>query len=249
MTADLETKLLESLKAYAMDAGARPGVSAITLGLLHKFNNATTGLGFLIESCGATLGHGHPAQAELAEIGDLLRKAQRYLDLIVEVHIAEAGETAYFTLDSLVERQKEVVRALVAKKTIVHFEKIPADILVLLPETNFRQILLHLVQNADEASRAEKEPVIGISSEVKRLAPGSHVACVTVRDNGPGISPAVLPHLFEPFQTSKERRYHAGVGTYLARKIASVHGWDLTARNHPAGGAEFTLSLPVCDAQ
>ena len=189
------------------------------------------------------------AQPELAEIGELLRKAQRYLDVIVEVHIAEVSETAYFTLDTLVERQKDMVRALVSKKTTVHFEDFPADVLILLPETSFRQILLHLVQNADEASRAEKEPAIGISGEVKEPSGGSRLAAISIRDNGPGIATAMMPHLFEPFHTSRDRRHHAGVGTFLARKIALSHGWDLTARNHPAGGAEFTLTLPVNDAQ
>jgi signal transduction histidine kinase len=69
---------------------------------------------------------------------------------------------------------------------------------------------------------------------------------ITVRDTGPGIPNEALPHLFDRFyKIDKSRRQHSGTGLGLAiaRNLAQAHGGDLTACNHPQGGAVFTLRL------
>lgn len=73
-------------------------------------------------------------------------------------------------------------------------------------------------------------------------------ARLTVRDTGPGIPPEHLPHIFERFYRSDRARSRAeggsGLGLSIARRIAEAHRGTLTAENHPAGGAIFTLTLP-----
>ena len=64
---------------------------------------------------------------------------------------------------------------------------------------------------------------------------------VRVRDNGSGVSRAVLPHLFEPFVTGKPSG--VGIGLALSRKIARAHGGDLVFDGE-ASGASFSLLLP-----
>jgi signal transduction histidine kinase len=72
---------------------------------------------------------------------------------------------------------------------------------------------------------------------------------VEVVDEGPGIPPEQLPHLFERFRTGLPggRESGLGLGLYLAKRIAAVHGGDLTAESEPGRGARFTLSLPALD--
>jgi signal transduction histidine kinase len=69
---------------------------------------------------------------------------------------------------------------------------------------------------------------------------------ITVRDTGPGIPEDALPHLFDrfyKFDKSRSRHSGTGLGLSIARKLAQAHGGDLTACNHPRGGAVFTLRL------
>jgi two-component system, LuxR family, sensor kinase FixL len=65
---------------------------------------------------------------------------------------------------------------------------------------------------------------------------------VEVEDNGPGVSPDIAQHLFEPFETSKLRGM--GLGLSLSREMIKAHGgsleWDATV----AAGARFVLRLP-----
>jgi signal transduction histidine kinase len=74
-------------------------------------------------------------------------------------------------------------------------------------------------------------------------------AVIRVRDSGPGVPSKALPRLFERFYRADKSRSRqeggSGLGLPIARQLAQAHGGELTARNHPQGGAEFTLTLPL----
>ncbi|MET4927499.1 HAMP domain-containing sensor histidine kinase [Streptomyces sp. PSRA5] len=70
---------------------------------------------------------------------------------------------------------------------------------------------------------------------------------IEVRDNGPGIPEAVLPHVFDRFykaSASRPRSEGSGLGLSIAMENAHIHGGDITAANAPDGGAVFVLRLP-----
>jgi signal transduction histidine kinase len=71
---------------------------------------------------------------------------------------------------------------------------------------------------------------------------------LTVRDSGPGIPEDALSNVFDRFYRADKSRARqeggTGLGLSIAKKLAQAHGGDLTAANHPDGGAIFTLELP-----
>jgi signal transduction histidine kinase len=70
---------------------------------------------------------------------------------------------------------------------------------------------------------------------------------ITVRDHGPGIPPAELEAIFEPFVQSSRTRDGSGgtgLGLAIARKIMTAHGGTLEADNAAGGGALMRLRLP-----
>ncbi|AOW85361.1 HAMP domain-containing histidine kinase [Streptomyces olivaceus] len=75
---------------------------------------------------------------------------------------------------------------------------------------------------------------------------------VTVADRGPGIPEDVLPYVFERFykaDAARPRTGGSGLGLAIAHENAALHDGSLTAANHPAGGAVFTLTLPLAPPQ
>lgn len=72
---------------------------------------------------------------------------------------------------------------------------------------------------------------------------------VTVEDDGPGIDPEFLPHVFEPFRQAdaSPRRAHDGLGLGLAiaRHLVELHGGSMAAGNAARGGAVLTVVLPA----
>jgi len=109
-----------------------------------------------------------------------------------------------------------------------------------------RQVVLNLILNSAEALREKPRAeggMIRISASTDAAeadAPSPHVALV-IEDNGPGIEPAVLEKIFNPFFTTK----HTGTGLGLAivHRIIEAHQGTIEARNRAEGGARFILRL------
>ncbi|WP_405168194.1 sensor histidine kinase [Nocardia sp. NBC_01499] len=72
-----------------------------------------------------------------------------------------------------------------------------------------------------------------------------HRNVLTVRDQGPGIPPADLPHIFDRFYRSTTARAKPGHGLGLAivKQVADLHGATVTAESAP-NGALFRLAFP-----
>jgi two-component system sensor histidine kinase MprB len=94
-----------------------------------------------------------------------------------------------------------------------------------------------------------------IDNAAKWSPPGAEVeiavaeGTVTVRDHGPGIDPADLPHVFDRFYRSPKARTMPGSGLGLAivKQVADSHGGTVTAANATGGGALFALQFPTGD--
>lgn len=80
-------------------------------------------------------------------------------------------------------------------------------------------------------------------------AKDGRVVQLAVRDQGPGIDPADLPHIFEPFYRGRnaidQQRRGNGLGLALVKGIAESHGGSISVESAPGQGATFTLALPA----
>jgi signal transduction histidine kinase len=101
-----------------------------------------------------------------------------------------------------------------------------------------RQCLENVIANALQKSPAKTPVSVFVTSRVRD-------ARVDVQDEGPGIPEDILPHVFERFVSGSRQRGGLGLGLYLAKRIAAIHGGDLTVESAAGKGARFTLSLPL----
>jgi signal transduction histidine kinase len=69
---------------------------------------------------------------------------------------------------------------------------------------------------------------------------------IGVADEGQGISPGIMPRIFEEGFTTKQEPLHSGMGLPVARHLVSGMGGDISAENLPAGGCLVTLRVPAC---
>lgn len=110
---------------------------------------------------------------------------------------------------------------------------------VLLRPRALRRLLDNLVTNAIRYGKKAAVTVQDLGEEV----------VIRVRDAGTGIPPAELEKVFEPYYRLETARSQEGGGTGLglsiARNIAELHGGRLVLQNHPAGGLEAILTLPI----
>jgi two-component system OmpR family sensor kinase len=106
------------------------------------------------------------------------------------------------------------------------------------------QVLLNLTVNAVQHAPARVGEVV-----LRVESPQIGVARAIVSDNGLGIEPERVRHLFDRFyriDTARSRASGgAGLGLAIARAIAEAHAGTIVAGNSPTGGAEFIVSLPA----
>ena len=116
-----------------------------------------------------------------------------------------------------------------------------SDVLVRLDPRLTASALAHLLENAAQYTGAG-------SSITVRMRVSSEGLTITVRDHGPGIAPADLPHLFDRFFRGAEARHRVsgtGMGLSIARGILAAEGGRIWAENCADGGARFTIDIPV----
>lgn len=125
--------------------------------------------------------------------------------------------------------------------------------LLVVSADQIRQVFLNIILNACDAMRDG-----GTLSVSTRLVPleedgaGAAAPCtrlgyaIAIQDNGSGVPPEVMPHLFEPFYTTKTQG--TGLGLAISAHIVAQHGGHITVDTELGRGTTFTIILP-CDGR
>ncbi|MBW7904402.1 MAG: hypothetical protein LC135_12285 [Phycisphaerae bacterium] len=110
------------------------------------------------------------------------------------------------------------------------------------------QVLINLITNAVDSMPDGGELTLTVRRENAVHAgdtAAGDVLCIDVADNGGGIPPHVLPHIFEPFYTTKQGGRGTGLGLAIAARIADAHQGAIEVADRPGGGTVFTVRLPA----
>ncbi|HUU80242.1 MAG TPA: ATP-binding protein, partial [Acidobacteriota bacterium] len=125
-------------------------------------------------------------------------------------------------------------------KIITHFyapTEIESD-----PE-QIKQVLWNLFLNASEAMPDGGSLHISTTLESETSPQGQRRVRITVRDTGSGFHDKAISHLFTPFFTTKDEG--TGLGLAIVKRIIDGLKGEIYGSNHPEGGAEVTIVLPV----
>jgi PAS domain S-box-containing protein len=112
---------------------------------------------------------------------------------------------------------------------------------ILACEVQIEQVLLNLLLNGRDAINSINAQAGQLILQT-RILPNDYIE-ISLKDNGPGISDAILDTLFEPFQTTRDSGM--GIGLSISRSIIENHGGHMWASNRQNGGAVFGFVLPV----
>ncbi|ACB74562.1 sensor histidine kinase [Opitutus terrae] len=181
-----------------------------------------------------------PKAAERLEI---IRTELKRLDNIVLQFLSLAGPTTVNRQPVQIGEVIDYVCRLFAPEAATRDIELSAHVDAGLPpleadRAQLTQALVNLVINALQAvERRGRVEVLARRNET----PAALV--VEVRDSGAGIDPQHAVAMFEPFYTTRDQG--TGLGLWIVHQIVSAHGGRVQATNAPAGGAVFTLQLPV----
>jgi two-component system sensor histidine kinase MprB len=181
-----------------------------------------------------------PPAERAALIGDTVAQIEELTRLVGDLmELARGdGQAEPVTLVDLDRLTREVVESVSRHHATVTLRVDGVQTFIRGASTRVARAVSNLVDNAAKWS----PPGAEVRIEVRG-------GTVTVRDHGPGVDPADLPHIFDRFYRSAAARTlpGAGLGLAIVKQVADSHGGTITAAAAPGGGALFTLRFPTAD--
>lgn len=176
----------------------------------------------------------------LSDARDEVDRLIRLVNQLLVLARADAGKPLRIervALNPLIEDAYRQAKLLAPEREIT-CEAAP-DLIVMGDRDALVQVLLILIDNA----RVHTPP--GTPMHIRAAAHGERVTA-SVYDNGPGIAPNILPHIFERFYRGDVSRSRggAGLGLAIAKELVHALGGTLAVTSQLRQGTEFTLTLP-----
>jgi signal transduction histidine kinase len=143
-------------------------------------------------------------------------------------------------LRSLVEDCFSELQAMAMEKKISLVNDIDPKLEIWADSAQFMRILINLVGNSLENIEEHDEIRIHALQNTQTVE-------VRVSDNGPGVEPGLLPHLFEryPRMYGRRQKIGSGLGLYICKMIVELHGGKIWVESHSSQGTRFYIQIPA----
>ena len=234
-------------QAQKMDA-----VGRLAGGVAHDFNNLLMVISSYAELMLDSLTPQHPLRRNVDEIQKASRRAADLTRQLLAFGRKQMQTLQLLDLNLIIEDIHKMLPRLIGEDIELVF--VPGEKLgkVKADPVQIEQILINLVANARDAMPKGGRLVIETASvhlddayvqEHPIVPPGDYVL-LTVTDSGMGIAPEHLPHIFEPFYTTKEEGKGTGLGLATVYGIVKQNSGFIWVYSEPGLGTAFKIYLP-----
>ena len=178
------------------------------------------------------------------------KEASRLTKMVSELLEFTRIQDGRFTLNmETVDLAAEVEDAVLTYRSLLQQEDVALELdcdgdavpLIQGDPERLKQVLLNILDNAAKYGKNGGSVAVAVKPD------GADVV-VTVRDHGPGIPEAELPHVKEKFYKGSSRERGSGIGLAVCEEIVVRHGGTLTVENAEGGGVCVTVRLPAKQA-
>ncbi|KYK48547.1 ATPase [Bradyrhizobium liaoningense] len=217
----------------------------LTTSIAHELNQPLGSILTNTETAELMLKSESPNLVEIGEIlADIRRDDQRASEVIRRLRSILKKTPFEIANIDLNDTVGEAIRLLSAvsdgRRIALKFAPSTSVLRVKGDPIQLQQVILNLIINAidaiSQAGATERE--INVAT-----AQSDAFAEIRIGDSGPGIAPADLKNIFNPFFSTKPQGM--GMGLAIVRTIVEAHGGKIAAENQPSRGALFTILLPI----
>jgi signal transduction histidine kinase len=271
---NLLESIAEMLQLYLDRKEAQESVEKVTKELVER-NKELWNLQQEMGRVGQAAALGWMAGAIAHELGTPLNSVLGYTQLLAQEDLPEKARRHAKTIESQVQRMAGIVqyyldrtRGSISKRSQVNLNDLVRETLLLLkpvleeksvhvvsqlaeslPSLNahagsLQRVLINLLNNAVDSLVEERKITIAtyLSRATEQQRPG---IIIEISDTGTGISPDLLPKVFDFFMTTKDSGSGTGLGLAVCREIVKEHGGKITITSEIGKGTKVTIFLPT----
>ncbi len=240
------------LEHQLIQAQKMEGLGTLAGGIAHDFNNILAiilGYASRLEQRDA-----RPDQfpGAIKVIKDAVERGAALVQQLLTSARQTEARLSSADLNALLREVEQMLQATFPKTIDFQLQLDPHFPLVTVDRSQIHQVLLNLCVNARDAM-----PNGGTIAMQTSLVPGEQIsrdftgatadryACISVRDNGEGMTADVKAHIFEPFYTTKERAKGTGLGLSVVYGVVNNHHGFVQVESEPGIGTTFYIYLPA----
>ena len=222
-------------------------------GIAHDFNNILTAILGYTHVSALTLAADSPVQNHLAEVRAAALRAKELVQHILTFTRQNQVERQPVSIYAVVQEALSMLRVTLPATIAIELSLDPDAGAVLAQADQMHQVLMNLCANAEYAMRQHGGflriglEVVEVHETLSHIQPalalGPYIRLI-VEDTGPGIAAEVLPHVFEPYYTTKAPGEGSGLGLAIVHGIVGSHQGAITVDSTPGAGTTFTVYLP-----
>ena len=243
-----KTRELKRASAHVLQVEKMASIGKMAAVVAHEINNPLSGILTYAKLLRKWIQRG---EAETSKRGE----AEQCLDLIagesrrcgdLVKNLLTFSRTAPMNVETtnigrVIERSVRLIQHQLELTGIRLILEVPEDLpLIQCDPAQIEQVLLALIMNAIDAMPRGGNLWLRAS-----VPPTASELSIEVRDDGSGIAPEILPHIFEPFLTTKEAGKGVGLGLAVSRSIIERHQGRIEAFSEHGKGTSFIVCLPV----
>lgn len=234
---------LSRTQMQLLQADKMASLGKLAAGVAHQLNNPLNGITLYTR---ITMEEYQLPDEVKKNLLRVLRDAERCRDTVrelLEFARQSSGDTRLHDINQTIERTLFLLEG----QSLFHDIEIDRQLAPGLPRIpvsvqQMNHVFMNIILNAAEAMNGTGKLAVR-----SFLSADGEKVCVEISDTGPGIAAEVLPHIFEPFYTTKDADKGTGLGLSVVHGIVSDHRGQVTVRSRPGEGAAFTVELPLGD--
>lgn len=240
-----ETQLRQT-QAELVQATKLAALGQMSAGLSHELNQPLTAIRSYSDNARTFLDRDQvePARSNLKGISELTERMGRIIKNLRTYARNEPVALRAVPVNQAITESLALLDARIRAENVEVSVDLPAtDPIVTAGAVRLQQVLVNLISNALDAM--QDAPVKQLFLTVDASASG---VGITVRDTGGGIVQDDIDKLFDPFFSTKDVGEGMGLGLSITYGIIKQFGGEISAANHPEGGASFTVRLVATTA-
>jgi PAS domain S-box-containing protein len=255
--ADIDITGRKQLEQRLFQAEKLESIGRLAGGVAHDFNNLLTVIIGFAELAQQRLPPDRPARADMERVIQAGEKAANLVRQLLGFARRQIAQPRLVAVNAVVEELLPLLQRTLGENIRIETRLTDADTTVHIDPAQLEQIVMNLAINARDAmaprgggtliiETRRRSPSPEQLQEDPKLQSGESV-CLIVRDNGEGIPPEVLPHVFEPFFSTKGLG-NTGLGLATVYGIVKQNRGDVRVETRygvPDSGTTFHIYLPA----